>query len=299
MEPNTNMKKFHIKLLHHLEEQNHKEVFLVKTFQKITNIKSYNWLIFIIVKNNEIINSFDLRNTLNPKVWDNYDNVNKASLKSEIRKNLISIAQEFLYFVEVDVIISDIVLMGSLVNYNWSEYSDFDLHIIADYNQYPKEQVQLYSELFDLKKTLFNLKHDIKIKGYDVELYLQDESDSAYSDGVYSLMFDEFVKKPSKTNFKINKELIKTKAEQWMKLIDECIEQSKTENTEESQKTLKKCYKKIKKYRQSGLEEGGEFSIGNLVFKYLRRNGYIGKLLEFRDQILDKNLSLQELNIFF
>ena len=256
-------------------------------------------MIFIIVKNNEIINSFDLRDTLNPKVWDNYDNVNKASLKSEIRKNLISIAQEFLYFVEVDVIVSDIVLMGSLVNYNWSEYSDFDLHVIADYKQYPKEQIDLYSELFDLKKTLFNLKHDIKIKGYDVELYLQDESDSAYSDGVYSLMFDEFVKKPSKTDFKINKELIKTKAEQWMNLIDECIEQSKTENTEESQETLKKCYKKIKKYRQSGLEEGGEFSIGNLVFKYLRRNGYIGKLLEFRDQILDKNLSLQELNIFF
>ena len=294
-----NMKTFRIKLLHRLEGLNHKEVFSVKTSQKTTNIKSYNWLIFIIVKNNEIINSFDLRDTLNPKVWDNYDNVNKASLKSEIRKNLISIAQEFLYFVEVDVIVSDIVLMGSLVNYNWSEYSDFDLHVIADYKQYPKEQIDLYSELFDLKKTLFNLKHDIKIKGYDVELYLQDESDSAYSDGVYSLMFDEFVKKPSKTDFKINKELIKTKAEQWMNLIDECIEQSKTENTEESQETLKKCYKKIKKYRQSGLEEGGEFSIGNLVFKYLRRNGYIGKLLEFRDQILDKNLSLQELNIFF
>lgn len=256
-------------------------------------------MIFIIVKNNKIINSFNLRDTLNPKVWDNYDNANKASLKPEIRQNLLTIAQEFLYFVEVDVIISDIVLMGSLVNYNWSEYSDFDLHIIADFNQYPKEQLKLYEELFDLKKTLFNLKHDIKIKGYDVELYLQNESDSAYSEGVYSIMFDEFIKTPSKVKFEINKELIKTKAEQWMKLIDECIEQSKEEDIESSQETLKKCYKKIKKYRQSGLEEGGEFSIGNLVFKYLRRNGYIAKLLEFRDQILDKNLSLQELNIFF
>jgi hypothetical protein len=36
-----------------------------------------------------------------------------------------------------------------------------------------------------------------------------------------------------------------------------------------------------------------------LVFKYLRRNGYIGKLLEMRDKLLDKNLSLQEFNINF
>ena len=238
MGQNMNMRMSHINRSHHLEVQNLRVVFLVKIYQKTTNIKSCNSLIFIIVKNNKIINSFDLRDTLNPKVWNNYNNVDNASLKSDIRKNLLSIAQEFLYFVEVDVIISDIVLMGSLVNYNWSEYSDFDLHIIADYKQYPKEQIELFTELFDLKKTLFNLKHDIKIKGYDVELYLQDESDSAYSDGVYSIMFDEFIKKPSKTDFKINKELIRTKAEQWMTLIDECIEQSKTEDTEESLKSI-------------------------------------------------------------
>ena len=251
------------------------------------------------MKEKSIINSFSLRDTLNPKVWENYKDTKTAKLKPEIRKNLILIAEEFLYFVDIDLVVNDIVLMGSLVNFNWSEFSDFDLHIIADYRQFPSQQKELYNEFFDLKKTLFNLKHDIKIKGYDVELYLQDESSDAFSDGVYSLVHDEFVKVPSKTEFKINKELIKTKAEQWMRIIDECIKDSENQSLEESQKTLKKCYKKIKNYRQSGLEEGGEFSIGNLVFKYLRRNGYIGKLLEFRDKILDKNLSLQERDTFF
>ena len=251
------------------------------------------------MNNKSIINSFNLRDTLNPKVWDNYEDVNKAKLKSEIRQKLIQSAEEFLYFVDIEVVVNDIVLMGSLVNFNWSEFSDFDLHIIADYSQYPKKQNELYTEFFDLKKTLFNLKHDIKIKGYDVELYLQDESSEAYSDGVYSILNDEFIKKPSKTDFKINKKLIEKKAKQWMKIIDECIEDSENQSLEESQETLKKCYKKIKNYRQSGLEKGGEFSIGNLVFKYLRRNGYIGKLLEFRDKLLDKNLSLQERDRFF
>jgi len=251
------------------------------------------------VKDDRIVKSFELNDTLNPKVWDNYADINKATLKKEIRQRLLSAAQEFLYYVDIDVIISDIVLMGSLSNYNWSDYSDFDLHIIADYNQFPNEQYELYSELFDLKKTLFNLKHDIKIKGFDVELYLQDENSEAFSDGVYSIMFDEFISKPTKDVKKINKELIKTKAEQWMKIIDECIEQAKKEDLQDSQETLKKCYKKIKKCRQSGLEKGGEFSIENLVFKYLRRNGYIGKLLEMRDKLLDQKLSLQELNTFF
>ena len=251
------------------------------------------------MKDQKIINSFSLKDTLNPKVWDNYDDINSAVLKPEIRERLLSAAKEFLYFVDIDVLISDIYLMGSLVNYNWSEYSDFDLHLIADFTQYPDDQVKLYEELFDLKKTLFNLKHDIKIKGFDVELYLQDENSEAFSDGVYSLLHDEFVSKPNKGNTKIDKKLIQSKSEQWMRIIDECIEMAENEELEESQEILKKCYKKIKKYRQSGLETGGEFSIENLVFKYLRRNGYIGKLLEMRDKLLDKNLSLQEFNINF
>jgi len=249
------------------------------------------------VENNKILNSFELRDTLNPKVWDNHTDVNKASLKKDIRDILLTVSEKFLDFVGIDVIISDVVLMGSLSNYNWSEFSDFDLHIIADFNQFPKEQHELYTELFDLKKTLFNLKHDIKIKGFDVELYLQDENAEAFSDGVYSIVNNEFLSKPSKNIKDINKQLIKTKAEQWMKIIDDCIEKAEDEDLEESQETLKKCYKKIKKGRQSGLEKGGEFSIENLVFKYLRRNGYIGKLLEIRDKLLDKKLSIENRDV--
>jgi predicted nucleotidyltransferase len=153
------------------------------------------------VENEKIIKSFNLKPNLNPKIWENYKDPNKAELKNEIRTRLLEIANEFIDFVEVDIIVTDIILMGSLVNYNWSEYSDFDLHILSDLSQYSDEKKELYLQLFDLKKTIFNYQHDIKIKGYDVELYLQDESSEAYSDGVYSILNDEFIKKPSKTDF--------------------------------------------------------------------------------------------------
>ena len=214
-----------------------------------------------------------------------------AKLKSEIRKSLLQVAEEFIYFVDVDLEISDIVLMGSLVNFNWSNFSDFDLHVIADFNQFPKEQKELYEQFFDMKKTLFNIKHNIKIFGFEVELYLQDKNSAHFSDGVYSLVDDNFISKPKKVTNKINTKLLQNKAKQWMSIIDGVIENAQDEELHNATKILKKYYKKLKKYRQCGLEKGGEFSIENLVFKYLRRNGYVGKLLDFRNKLFDKKVS--------
>jgi hypothetical protein len=43
-------------------------------------------------------------------------------------------------------------------------------------------------------------------------------------------------------------------------------------------KSLKKVIDKLKKYRQCGLDDKGEFSNENLIYKLLRTNGYIDKL---------------------
>ena len=52
---------------------------------------------------------------------------------------------------------------------------------------------------------------------------------------------------------------------------------------------IDRVWKKIKDYRKSGLEsESGEFSVGNLVFKLLRRNGYIGKVMKMKKDNYDK-----------
>ena len=63
--------------------------------------------------------------------------------------------------------------------------------------------LDLYEKLFDLKKMLFNEKHDITIKGYEVELYVQNETESHFSSGVYSVLFDEWSNTPEKENITI------------------------------------------------------------------------------------------------
>lgn len=241
---------------------------------------------------NKIIKSFDQQKELNTKIWNNNDKMTK-----KVRDRLIEISNEFVDFIGLDIVISDIIMTGSLANYNWSEYSDIDLHLIVDFNQFSKPILPLYEDLFKLKKTIFNEKHDITIYGYEVELYIQNESETHFSSGVYSVLNDEWINKPKKQPVKIDKKLIKNKVNQWMKSIDSLLKNLDGESIEVINQYIKNIKDKLKKYRTSGLEKGGENSDENLVFKSLRRNGYIQKLFDFENQMVDKKLSINE-NIY-
>lgn len=233
--------------------------------------------------------SFHSKDELNSKVWDKNGNMSQ-----KVRERLLEIANQFIEYLGVDIIVSDIIMTGSLANYNWSEYSDIDLHILADFSQFPEEQLPLYEDLFRLKKTIFNDKHDITIFGYEVELYVQNEEESHFSSGVYSVLNDKWENKPEKESVDVDTELIKTKVQQWMKTIDTLIKNVEGEPIDVANEMIDKLKDKIKKYRTAGLSKGGEYSDENLVFKALRRNGYIQKLFDYQTKHTDKKLSLKE-----
>jgi predicted nucleotidyltransferase len=236
------------------------------------------------VKNDEIINSFVTKDELNPKIWDNDDTLNK-----EVREKLLAVATEFIDFLGVPILVEDIIFTGSLSNYNWSKYSDIDLHIVADFNQFSDNMLPLYEELFKVKKTLFNTDHDIKIFGYEVELYVQDSHAAHFSSGVYSVLKNEWNNKPKKENIKVDKNLINEKSKQWMEIIDTALDAASDVTADDARDILKKIREK---FRTCGLEKKGEYSDENLVFKVLRRNGYIEKIMNFENDVVDKELSL-------
>lgn len=240
----------------------------------------------------KILDSFSVKDTLNPKVWDNYSDPEKSKLKKNIKNKLEEIAEEFIDSLEEDVFVEDIVLTGSLSNFNWSNYSDFDVHIIVDYSQFD-ENSDLYKKLFDLKKMVFNYNHEIKIYGFDVELYVQDIEEEHIATGVYSIMNDEWIETPKKMESKVDKEILSKKVKSWIKKINRAI---KTKDTKDDEKILKNIKDRLKKYRKSGLEKGGELSYENLVFKFLRRSGHIEKLFDTANQSIDKKLSIEALN---
>ncbi len=239
------------------------------------------------MSNNNIIKSFFSKENLNPKVWETEDKLNP-----DVRAKLLEISTEFIDFLGVPILVEDIIFTGSLANFNWSEFSDIDLHIVADFSQFDEELLELYQELFKVKKTMFNSDYNIKIFGYDVELYVQNAAEAHFSTGVYSVLNDEWIEKPIKEDKKIDTEILKGKINQWMSKIDTVINNASEEDVELAKEYVKNLKDKIKKFRSSGLKEGGEYSYENLTFKYLRRNGYLDKLFNFEKQLVDKELSL-------
>ena len=238
-------------------------------------------------KDKQIVKSFETKETLSDQIFE--EKKGHFVMRDEIKKRLIEVSNDFIESLGVEFFIHDVVLTGSLANYNWSQYSDVDLHILIDFEE-SKYEMDILKEFFDAKKNVWNEKHDIKIKGYDVEVYVQDVNEEHISSGVYSILHNKWIIEPEKENPNIDDRKILEKGEEFGKKIDHLTKNPKDITIDQ----LEDLRKKIKEFRQSGLESGGEYSYENLTFKLLRRNGYIQKLLRLKTQLTDKKLSITQ-----
>jgi hypothetical protein len=244
----------------------------------------------------KIVKSFEAKESLTNQIFDGSNG--NFSMREDVRKRLLEISNDFIESLSIEFFIHDIVLTGSLANYNWSEYSDVDLHFIIDFDEIgnPKNSNSIaihniFKEFFDAKERVWNEKHNIKIKGYDVEVYVQDINQEHVSSGVYSILNDKWLVKPERNEPNIDDRKILEKGEEYAKKIDRLVKLSSKQDVVSEIDNLRK---KIKEFRQCGLESGGEYSYENLTFKLLRRNGYMGKLLKLKTKITDKKLSITQ-----
>ena len=232
----------------------------------------------------EPVKSFHIKDELNTKVWDDETTMNR-----EVREQLLQIANDFYTQTDIGVDINDIILTGSLANYNWSEkYSDYDIHILIDFNDV-SDDVELVKKFVDGARKIWNDNYDLKIAGYEVEVYIQDLEEPHKSTGIYSIKDDKWLVKPMKIDFELDEEAVKDKARSVMMRISDLEEEVGEVNHEKFIEKVNKVWEKVKNFRKSGLaEESGEFSVGNLVFKLLRRNGYITKIIDMKKESYEK-----------
>lgn len=219
----------------------------------------------------------EYKNELNPKIWD------KDKLKPEVEKKLNEIAKAFIETMEIPTnSIKDIVITGSNVSYNYTEHSDIDLHILVDFNKVHKD-CPIVGDYLLAKKSEFNQKRDIYIYGVPVEVYAESIDNENVHNGLYSLKtgWVEFPKKLKPTD---NDVAVNAKYKEYVEAAKEIKEGDLAE----------KLLDKIKRMRKAGLADGGEFSVENLVFKKLRDNGIIEKLMKVKNDEIDRKLSLEE-----
>lgn len=206
-------------------------------------------------------------------------------MDEEVRDNLMEIAKLFYDSLKIpDLVVTDVIMTGSLANYNWSKYSDIDLHLVADLSTYGDSE--LVKDYFASKKTVWNKEHNIMIHGHEVELYVQDKDEPHHSSGIYSVLNDEWVLKPTLKTPEIDRDLVKKKVMSLKNSIDAVGSKCKDITELERLKT------KIKHMRQTGLDREGEFSTENLVYKVLRNNGYIDQLYTKYNAAIDDCYSI-------
>ena len=243
------------------------------------------------MESSTILQSFKIQDKLNPLIW-NRSGDGEYVIKPEVREKLIEIAENFIDFLGVDVDVEDITMTGSLSNYNWSSFSDIDLHIIVDFDSIDIDD-DLLRQLFNSKKTIWNSTHDVEVYGFEVEVYVQNQSEPHFATGVYSIMYDEWINEPQQEEVTFDDEKLLSKASTWTNMIDGVYEKANLLDPEETLSLIEKVKDKLKKYRSCGLEKNGEYSYENLTFKFLRRNGYIQKLFDLKNKITDDILSLE------
>lgn len=216
--------------------------------------------------------------TLNKKLWNNKE------IRPEVAKKLKEIAAAFIEFLEVPKkAIEDIVLTGSCASYNYTPQSDIDLHLLVDFEKVHKDCPIVGNYLIS-KKSEFNNNHDIFIYGIPVEVYAEAIDNENVHNGLYSLKSGKWIDEPQKLKPLDNDVAVSAKYKELSAAIKEVADK------EEAQQLIEK----IKRMRKSGLASEGEFSVENLVFKKLRNEGLIGKLMDIKKEGIDKELSLEE-----
>lgn len=212
---------------------------------------------------------------LNPALWEDF------RLRSDVRRKLLQIADHFEQYLNVpDLTVTDITVSGSNAGYNYSEFSDIDLHLIVktDGSQ---------EELFTAKKNQYNFTHDIQIRGIPVELYVQPSDQTHHSAGIYSVLRNRWISEPDATAPTIDPREVKSKARNYSSMINKAMRSG----------DLGKCretWSDLRRLRKAGLEAGGEQSVENLAYKLLRARGQIEKLLKYIDKLQSAELSLKE-----
>jgi hypothetical protein len=225
---------------------------------------------------NEFADPIELHPTLNPKLW------NGEHLNPDVKKALMRIARDFKQYIGVPFRVVDVQVAGGNANYTYTEFSDLDLHLIADFTSVQCDREA--AELFDSKRLLYKSQYDVNVNGVPVELYVEDLDHPAVSSS-YSIVQNKWIRAPKKEVAEIDREELARMTSIWHTVIQHAIKTADRQN-------LSSVLKLLRKYRKLGLAQSGEFGTPNLVYKSLRNDDTIKGLTKLLDRLHSQELSI-------
>lgn len=234
------------------------------------------------------LSSFKIQDNLQEDIWE------EEILNPEVKQRLIEIVEDFITGLEIPVTIEDIKLTGSLANYNWSRYSDIDVHILVDFSKID-DNIELVKAFFDEARMRWNDKHQIMVHDFEVEIYVEDVNEEHHSTGLYSIMEDEWIIKPERSEARIDFETAQKKAKDFSSRVESISQLIRKEEYEKALTRIERVKAKIRSMRKAGLEsEEAEFSPENIAFKILRRDEILLRLNDLKREAYDQLMTMRE-----
>ena len=222
---------------------------------------------------------------LNTKLWK------EKKLDNTVKEKLLEIASEWAKFSKIDPkLIKDILITGGNCNYNYTQQSDIDLHLVLDYTDFSSDK-EFVKDYFMSKKTLWAKSNpNISILGYPVEIFAQDIGVKPHKDqGVYSIQNNKWLQEPEFLGLDLSHDNgVEFSSKEFENRINSTISNDRGEDMANA------IMSEIYDIRGKGIAESGEFSKGTLIFKDIRNKGLIDKLRDYISTKEDKRLSYDE-----
>lgn len=241
-----------------------------------------------ILTERTVCEAIEQHQELNPKLFEG------DKLRPEVLgqiKEIVDLFLEELAEDEIKIKVVDVILVGSNVNYNYSKHSDLDVHIIAD-TKGLDSSVQVYASLYSAYRSLFNKRFEIDFYNIPVELYVETEGMPRVSNGIYSVLKNDWIQKPEPTDIPtIDYEVLNRVLIRWE---NKCKKLLNMDVAKVDPDKVAELIDEIYALRKEGLNsEDGEFSTKNLIFKELRNIGYLEDLKNLKNQAISYQLSLR------
>lgn len=238
----------------------------------------------------EVDEDIEKHEELNPKLFEG------SKLKTEVREKALEISEELIKTLEeadVPFKLKDLVLTGSNASYNYTKDSDADIHLVADMSSI-EDPDNIYPALFNAYKSAFNNKYEIDFYGVPVEVYIESSDTPVVSNGIYSILNDEWVKEPKNEiipDIDVTEiaDTLKPWEAKYKQLIKDLDGPDSVDET-----PIDAFVNELYELRAKGLSGDGEYSTENLVFKEMRNKGYLDALKELRAKVVEQRLSIRE-----
>ena len=226
-----------------------------------------------------VAGSTTLHDTLNPKIWTE-DN----QLREDVKIKLNEVVDAFAEQVDIPLTIIDAQIVGSNASYNYNEHSDLDLHCIVNYSRLDADPTIVEAFMWAEKK-LFNDEYNVKIRGIEVEVYVEDVHSTVMSNGIYSLFNEEWIKFPEPIEAVVDDAAVDAVVSE---LVPDITIALNSTSVEEVDDMIDRLYV----IRHNGLATDGEYGIGNQAFKEIRNRGLLDQLKDRQYELKSEDMSI-------